>query len=196
MRERYTSGFVYIWRDKKHKRYYIGSHWGPEDDGYICSSNWMKQAYKIRPQDFKRRIIKRIYTSRADLLAEENRYLQMIKSEEIKHRYYNLSKSNALNHWTGNKDKYDKISENMKGNKHGAVPCSPEKAKKISEAKKGIKFSLEHIQKLSEAKKGTKHTEERKEAARIRMKKQWETGARKGKPRINKPHALELKLKR
>lgn len=22
-----TSGFVYIWFDKKHKRFYIGSHW-------------------------------------------------------------------------------------------------------------------------------------------------------------------------
>lgn len=44
MTEKY--GFVYIWRDKKHNRYYIGCHWGTTDDGYICSSPWMKQAYK------------------------------------------------------------------------------------------------------------------------------------------------------
>ena len=31
-------GFVYIWFDRKHKRYYIGCHWGHEDDGYVCSS--------------------------------------------------------------------------------------------------------------------------------------------------------------
>jgi len=28
-------GFVYIWFDRKHKRYYIDSHWGKEDDSYI-----------------------------------------------------------------------------------------------------------------------------------------------------------------
>ena len=51
-------GFVYIWFDKKHRRYYVGCHWGNEYDGYVCSSSWMNQAYRIRPQDFKRRIIK------------------------------------------------------------------------------------------------------------------------------------------
>ena len=25
-------GFVYIWFDRKHRRFYIGSHWGTEDD--------------------------------------------------------------------------------------------------------------------------------------------------------------------
>jgi hypothetical protein len=51
-------GFVYIWFDRKHKRFYIGCHWGKENDGYVCSSPWMKQAYKHRPQDFKRKILK------------------------------------------------------------------------------------------------------------------------------------------
>ena len=36
-------GFVYIWYDRKHKRYYIGCRWGTENDGYICSSSWMKK---------------------------------------------------------------------------------------------------------------------------------------------------------
>ena len=53
-------GFVYIWRDRKHKRYYVGSHWGTETDQYICSSSWMKNAYKRRPQDFKRRVVARV----------------------------------------------------------------------------------------------------------------------------------------
>ena len=39
-------GFVYIWYDKKRKMYYIGSHWGTDDDGYICSSNRMRDAYR------------------------------------------------------------------------------------------------------------------------------------------------------
>ena len=49
-------GFVYIWRDRKHNRYYVGSHWGHTGDGYICSSSWMKQAYKRRPDDPNERL--------------------------------------------------------------------------------------------------------------------------------------------
>jgi hypothetical protein len=83
-------GFVYIWRDRKHNRYYIGSHWGTEDDGYVCSSNWMMQAYKKRPYDFKRKILSRGIHTRDSLLYEEFRYLLMIKPEELGKRYYNL----------------------------------------------------------------------------------------------------------
>ena len=53
-------GFVYIWFDKKHKMYYIGCHWGTETDGYICSSNRMKNAYRRRPKDFKRKILENV----------------------------------------------------------------------------------------------------------------------------------------
>lgn len=88
-------GFVYIWRDRKHNRYYIGCHWGREDDGYVCSSPWMLQAYRIRPQDFKRRILKSGFTDKSAMYDEETRWLSMIKPEEIKPtspkpRYYNL----------------------------------------------------------------------------------------------------------
>jgi hypothetical protein len=100
-------GFVYVWFDRKHKRYYVGSHWGAENDRYVCSSNWMKKAYKRRPQDFKRRVVSRIYTNRNDLMLEEQRWLDMIKPSEIsgRHgvagqttncRYYNLQLTVSL----------------------------------------------------------------------------------------------------
>jgi hypothetical protein len=92
-------GFVYIWRDRKHNRYYIGSHWGTEDDGYICSSSWMKKAYKNRPNDFKRKILARVYESKRILLEEENKWLTLIKPNKIKTKYYNLRIEN-FNHWT------------------------------------------------------------------------------------------------
>lgn len=110
-------GFVYIWYDRKHKRYYIGSHWGYEDDGYICSSRWMKQAYKHRPHDFRRRIITKIYTNRDDLFTEEHKWLQQIKPEELKgHRYYNL-RNHRFRHWMANKNQVtirEKISKATK----------------------------------------------------------------------------------
>jgi predicted HicB family RNase H-like nuclease len=86
-----TFGFVYVWFDRKHKRYYIGSHWGREDDDYICSSNNMRMNYKNRPHDFKRRIVARVYTNRDDLFQEEQRWLNMIPRNAFGFQYYNLS---------------------------------------------------------------------------------------------------------
>lgn len=86
-------GFVYIWYDKKHRRYYVGSHQGTFNDRYVCGSSWMKNAYKRRPTDFKRKIISIIYTNRKDLLNEEQKYLNMIKPTELGSRYYNLTRS-------------------------------------------------------------------------------------------------------
>lgn len=187
------SGFIYIWFDRKHKRYYVGSHWGSEDDGYICSSNWMRVSYKRRPNDFKRRIIKRISTCRSDLIAEENRYLSMIREDEIKPknpmpRYYNLNLY-AWELWhsaeQSRKTVGQKISEAKKGKPQ---PCTPEKARAISEAKKksfdkrkeetGSKFTEEHREKLSKAFTGRKHTEEWKQKQSERLKQQWSSGVR------------------
>lgn len=104
-------GFVYIWFDRKHKRYYIGCHWGTEDDGYLCSSNWMRDAYKRRPQDFKRRILKSDL-SRIEMYEEEQRYLNMIKPEEVKIRYYNL-KITKDNPWHKYPENIKKVSEKI-----------------------------------------------------------------------------------
>ena len=90
-------GFVYIWYDRKHKRFYVGSHWGNEDDGYVCSSTWMIAAYARRPKDFKRRILTRVNDRKA-LREEEFRWLSFIKPHELKTRYYNL-KTKACETW-------------------------------------------------------------------------------------------------
>lgn len=129
-------GFVYIWYDRKHKRYYVGSHWGTEDDGYICSSTWMKSSYLRRPQDFKRRIIKRIYENRSALLEEEYRYLSMIKNEEIKKRYYNLYTKKIQHWWSKEHSRLtvgEKISKSRSGKKYSKRgPRTTEQKQKIS----------------------------------------------------------------
>jgi hypothetical protein len=188
-------GFVYIWRDRKHNRYYIGCHWGNEHDGYVCSSPWMKQAYRIRPEDFKRRILTTNIQSRENTYIEEQKWLDLIKKEEISPqssnpRYYNLNiKNNEV--WHKYEDSIKtvgaKISKANKGRIAG--PCSPEKAQNISNAKKekfakkeaelGYRFDPEHATKLSEGRKGKKHTEEWKQDNSVRMTKQWNDGTRK-----------------
>jgi hypothetical protein len=105
-------GFVYIWRDKKYPRFYIGSHWGTEGDGYVCSSRWMRNTYKRRPEDFKRRILARGITSKQDLLVEEGKWLALIPKEEIGKKYYNLHNSQP-GHWSATDNKLS-IQEKIK----------------------------------------------------------------------------------
>ena len=116
------SGFIYLWYDQKHKRYYLGKHWGPEDDGYICSSTWMKNAYRRRPQDFgKRRILERITTSRKDLGEAEYRWGLLIKESELGKRYYNLRRPGEDGHWSEDPDRLLTVSQKI-GKIHKGLP--------------------------------------------------------------------------
>lgn len=170
-------GFVYIWFDRKHKRYYVGSHWGTKDDGYVCSSPWMKQAYLHRPKDFRRRILTDNIQTRDALRAKEQDWLKLIKLEEIKPinetpRYYNL-KIRVGDSWYYNdgtlKTVGQKISESKTGKGTPKWKDPSERGRKIAETKKrkfaerlahtGSKISDEHRQKLSESHAGQIQTE-------------------------------------
>lgn len=124
-------GFVYIWYDRKHKRYYIGCHWGNENDKYICSSSWMRNAYKRRPHDFKRRILVSNIQNKTTMLEEEHKYLSMIKKEELGNKYYNLL-NHKFNHWSANQELTEKVKAKRKYFKH-----SQETKTKIGESGKG-----------------------------------------------------------
>jgi hypothetical protein len=154
-------GFVYIWFDRKHKRYYIGAHWGTEYDGYVCSSSWMKKAYSRRPQDFKRRILERVYSNRKQTFIAEEKYLDLIKKEEFGKRYYNLK--NIKGHWSITEEKIksisQRISEAHKNNPDFGVwnrglKRSEEVRKKISEStSKSMKLHYEKNPRTQETKK-------------------------------------------
>jgi len=92
-------GFVYLWFDKKRKMYYVGCHWGFKNDGYICSSNRMRKAFKRRPKDFTRKILIENISNRDQMFEEEYKWLSFIKNEELGQKYYNLRK-HKWGHWT------------------------------------------------------------------------------------------------
>jgi hypothetical protein len=72
----------------------------------------MKKAYKIRPNDFKRRYIKKGIPSRTEMFVEEQRYLDMIKDSEIGTRYYNLNiKNNEI--WSKYEESVKTVSEKI-----------------------------------------------------------------------------------
>lgn len=176
-------GFVYLWYDRKRKMYYIGCHWGTEDDGYVCSSSWMKQAYKHRPQDFKRRIIKS-QIPRDNLLEEEFKWLSMIKDEELKVKYYNCSKRH-FGHWAEIPDSERGLSvrEKIKRKRKEQIITEDHK-RNISLGLLGREVSDQTRKKLSEANIGKKHTLE----AREKMRQ-----AKLGKKRL--PHSDATKAK-
>lgn len=156
MQEKY--GFVYIWFDRKHKRYYLGSHWGFENDGYICSSNWMRDSYKRRPEDFKRRILAIIKTNREDLYEKEFTFLKLIKDEELGKRYYNKNNKYILHngfkfyccHNIPHTEKSkEKIRQSLKTSKKQKEKFTPEVRQKLKEAK--VKRTDADFQKIKDA---------------------------------------------
>jgi hypothetical protein len=169
-------GFIYIWYDRKRKMYYIGCHWGTEDDGYICSSNRMRDAYRRRPHDFKRRIIQK-NIGRDILLEEEYKWLSLISENELGKKYYNLS-NRHFGHWSNNLEQKISISEKIskkqigrklteewknnisKANK-GNLSClhgwSKESREKIRKSLSGKKQPIELVKKRSESIKSKQH---------------------------------------
>jgi hypothetical protein len=146
--------FVYLWRDKKYNKFYIGYHNG-SNKNYICSSKYMLKEYNKRPLDFKRRILS--FGSKVKMAKLEERLLNKRKHRFGK-QYYNLWAS--FPHITHTEENKIKISEANKGKK-----WSEEIKKKISESMKGIIpwnkgkkgvqiFSEESKRKISEANKG------------------------------------------
>ena len=139
-------GFIYIWFDKKRKMFYIGCHWGTEDDGYICSSTRMRNVYRRRPKDFKRRILKK-YIPKKSLLLEEHKWLKLIKQEELGEKYYNYR--NCL---FGSIIKTEETKQKMKN-----------AAKKGSIYWLGKFFTEKHRENLSKSHLGKFHTEDHKQ---------------------------------
>lgn len=172
-------GFVYIWRDQKHNRYYIGCHWGTEYDGYICSSRRMKNAYRKRPHDFKRRIISRVQ-SKEDLLEKEYQWLRLIPEHDLGIKYYNYYTHKAslftLIKPKCREETRRKMSISKKGRKRSAEsierqvaklkgkPRSENTKRKISESHKyRLPVSEETKRKSSESHKGKKWSDEHKQ---------------------------------
>jgi len=87
-------GFVYIWRDSKNKMFYVGSHSGTVDDGYICSNKQMYNTYRERPQTFRRKILCFCKT-KEELIKKEQYFLNLIKDSELYYKnkkYYNIKR--------------------------------------------------------------------------------------------------------
>ena len=184
------SGFVYVWFDTTRKMYYVGCHWGEENDGYICSSNRMRDAYRRRPTEFRRRVVSRITTTRLDLLEEEYKWISMIPIDQLGRKYYNLSKKH-FGHWTTSEEKTkstrEKISQAKTGVKTKMTPEQlEERGRKISEAKAQKRKEREELgiplrkTPTQPMKPRGPQSEESNKKRSDAMKKAWVDGKNKG----------------
>ena len=135
MNEKY--GFIYVWHNTKKNKFYVGCHWGTEDDGYICSSKAMRNAYAYDKSIFKRRVIQRVYTNRQDLLEAEFKWLDQIKDEELGKKYYNLSKRH-FGHWAAT---------------HNATSVSERISRKVKQAYKDGRYEASKDKRVSALKR-------------------------------------------
>ena len=88
------TGFIYIWMNTERKKFYVGSHRGSIDDGYIGSGTLFKKAYEKNPSVFKRRILQYVCGTHEDILLTEEKWLSLITSEEMYgKKYYNCTRN-------------------------------------------------------------------------------------------------------
>ena len=188
------TGFVYIWYDRKRKLFCLGSHMGAIDDGYTSSTGIFPRVYKKRPEDFKRRIIYYHNGDYRSLLQVEQKYLDMIKTDEYfgkaNQRYYNMKPYASgisgeyqselkRKFWNSDKGQERKkelskwLSENNPSKK-GQIPWNKGKeCPQISESKRKnpVKYTQEYIEQKS------KHTKEL-----------WEQGVYDNRPKLPPEH--------
>ena len=143
------SGFVYRWYDNSNGMYYVGSHKGTVNDGYIGSGKRFSRAYSKRPECFTREIL---------YVGEDYRELEEFILDTIDAKsnpaYYNLI--NGSFNCKFSKEQREKISNSLRGKK-----ASKEAREKMSASRTGEKnhfygrtHSEETRRKISEAKKG------------------------------------------
>jgi NUMOD3 motif len=166
--------------DRKRNMFYVGSHLGSVDDGYIGSNKRLLATYRKRPEDFKRRILFWLPMKDKTLLyVEEQRWLNFIRPTELHRRYYNAKQIASGGYGTCTETMKLKISESRKGTPawNKGVPVSEEQKKKLSTAKTGIKLKIPRSEEYRKnislrqiGKKRKPHTEQTKELMRNKQK--------------------------
>ncbi len=91
------TGFVYKWYDTSNDMYYIGSHKGCIDDGYIGSGTYFLKAYNKRKKFFIRDIL---YIGEHYRLYEET-ILEYLDAQQDSNSYNLINKASGGGHFKG-----------------------------------------------------------------------------------------------
>lgn len=152
---------VYKHQNKINNKIYIGitkqipeKRWGKNGRGYESSPYFYNAIQKYGWDNFEHIILFENLTKDEACKKEQ----ELIQKYNTMDRNYGYNSTSGGEMFVMSEDVRLKKSKSMLGNKNGlGIPCSKEKAKKISEAQKGRKLSEEHKQKLSQSAK-LRHT--------------------------------------
>lgn len=123
-------GFVYRWYDDSNGKFYIGSHKGTTDDGYLGGGVLFRRAYAKRPNSFTREIIYKGVNYRE--------YEQIILDYED----------------AANDDMFYNLVNSAWGGSKKGIPKSESTKIKMSEVAKGKAKSKSHRKAVSNSLKG------------------------------------------
>jgi hypothetical protein len=127
----------------------------------------MKNAYKKRPEDFKRRIIQRGITDKFALHEAEDRWLKMMKPHELKLvRYYNQSNT-VKDHWMKYAGKSQKVVEKI---------FTPERNRKAAESLRKVRRTEEQKEHLRQINLGKSISDEAKVKIGASLKQAYADG--------------------
>jgi hypothetical protein len=132
------TGYVYFIEDTQHSKFYIGSHKGTVNDGYICSSKIVKEQMKERPSDF-RRVIVAIGTYE-DMISLESSLLRKVNAK-VNPNYYNLHNGDGKFYCKfRTKESIEKSRKGILGR-----PLSEQHKSKLRKSHTGKKRSISHV---------------------------------------------------
>lgn len=143
--------FVYCWTDHKTQKLYVGSHKGNLDDGYVCSSKYMLQEYKVRPHDFTRQIIA---VGDAYTIRKFESFILKTVNAKTNECFYNKHENDGLFFDGWKKGEFTEEHKHNMSISASKRKRSPEHIKKLHDGRRGTKNSLEHNQALLRARKG------------------------------------------
>jgi hypothetical protein len=156
-----SEAFVYCWTDHKTNKLYVGSHKGSTNDGYICSSKYMMEEYRKRPEDFTRQIVAE--GNLEDIRKLESSILKTVGAR-LDEQFYNKHDNDGLYFGGWRKGEF-----------------SEEHRKNMSLSASKRKRTREHIEKLHAGRRNSKNSNDHNEA--IGRSK---TGINKSKETIDK----------
>ena len=141
-----TEAFVYCWTNTENNKLYVGWHKGSPDDGYVCSSKYMKEDYIKNPNVFVRQIIAEGTTD--DMIALESALLDAANAKDDD-SYYNMS--NGRTGWYV-REKTEEHKKNISKSNIGkhSKSLSVEHKEKIRTKMKERVLSEDHKKKIGE----------------------------------------------
>lgn len=176
-------GFVYKWTNKENGKFYIGSHYGKVDDGYIGSGVWFRRSYDLDPTKFERQILLSVIINcRQTILELEELILNETEGVGDKTKAYNISKTTGGGWQLYGKSKkeikevYSKISKTL--------------LEKPTEEKEKIAHKIRATLKINEKERVAKH---KKTTSSRNLERKAEISANVQASRINPETELKRK---